>query len=144
MKITSFQTHAVSLAEAPEPIRNSPGEAMANFVTLRLRTDEGLEGLGYAGFVPMVVLPALKAMLDGLAGLAVGMDALDHEAASQRLLRGGGLGSSGGLVTRAVSAIDVALWDIKGKACNQPVWKLLGGLRDRVPCYASGRLWAQS
>jgi len=141
MKIRSFETRAVSLASAPEPIRNSPGEAIANFVTLELRTDEGLEGLGYGGFVPMVALPALKAMLDGLAELAVGMDALDHEAVAGKLLWEGGFGSPGGLVTRAVSAIDTALWDIKGKAFSQPVWKLLGGLRNRVPCYASGRLW---
>lgn len=141
MKIASFETRAVSLAGAPEPIRNSPGEAVANFVTLKLRTDEGLEGLGYGGFIPAVALPALKAMLDGLAGLAVGMDALEREAVSQKLLRTGGEGSPGGLVTRAVSAIDTALWDIKGKAFAQPVWKLLGGLRRRVPCYASGRLW---
>ena len=141
MKIASFDTRAVSLADAPDPIRNSPGETIANFVTLRLRTGDGLEGLGYAGFVPMAALPALKAMLDGLLELAVGMDALDHEAVSQKLLREGGFGSPGGLVTRAVSAIDTALWDLKGRAFSQPVWKLLGGLRDRVPCYASGRLW---
>ena len=44
-------------------------------------------------------------------------------------------------MTRAVSAIDVAIWDMKGKALGQPVYKLLGGFRDRVPTYASGRLW---
>ncbi len=141
MKITSFETHAVSLAEAPEPIRNSPGETVGNFVTLRLRTSAGIEGLGYAGFVPLVVLPALRAMLDSLAELATGMDALDHEAIGGKLLREAGAGSPAGLVTRAVSAIDTALWDLKGRAHSQPVWKLLGGLRRRVPCYASGLLW---
>ena len=46
----------------------------------------------------------------------------------------------GGIFTLALSAIDVALWDIKGKALDQPLWKLLGGHRDRVPTYASGSL----
>jgi L-alanine-DL-glutamate epimerase-like enolase superfamily enzyme len=63
------------------------------------------------------------------------------EAVGERLLRIGGAGAPAGLVTRAVSAIDVALWDIRGKALGQPVYKLLGGYRDRVPCYASGFLW---
>jgi len=45
-----------------------------------------------------------------------------------------------GIFTLALSAIDVALWDIKGKALEQPLWKLLGGHRDRVPTYASGAL----
>jgi L-alanine-DL-glutamate epimerase-like enolase superfamily enzyme len=40
----------------------------------------------------------------------------------------------------ALSAIDIALWDIKGKALDQPLWKLLGGLRNTVPAYASGSL----
>ncbi len=45
-----------------------------------------------------------------------------------------------GIFTLALSAIDIALWDIKGKALEQPLWKLLGGHRERVPTYASGSL----
>ena len=141
MKLTSFETRAIDLTTAPEPIKSSPGEVVANFVTLTLQTDAGVEGIGYAGFVPSVMLPALKAALDGLAGLAIGSDPLDHEAIGQHLLQQGGSGSPGGLVTRATAAVDVALWDIKGKVHSQPLWKLLGGLRNRVPCYASGYLW---
>jgi L-alanine-DL-glutamate epimerase and related enzymes of enolase superfamily len=50
----------------------------------------------------------------------------------------------GGIFTLALSAIDVALWDIKGKALDQPLWKLLGGHRDRVATYASARCAAAS
>lgn len=140
MKLTAFETRAIDLTAAPE-LRNSPGEAFANFVTLTLRTDAGVEGIGYAGFLPSAMLPALKAALDGLAGLAMGRDPLDHEAVRLDLLEQGGFGSPAGLVTRAVSAVETALWDIKGKVHGQPLWKLLGGLRNRVPCYASGYLW---
>ena len=45
-----------------------------------------------------------------------------------------------GIFTMALSAIDVALWDIKGKALGLPLWKLLGGGRDRIATYASGAL----
>ena len=44
------------------------------------------------------------------------------------------------MFTLALSAIDIALWDIKGKALEQPLWKLLGGARDRIATYASGAL----
>ena len=45
-----------------------------------------------------------------------------------------------GVVIEGLSGIDIALWDIKGKALDQPLWKLLGGLRNKVPAYASGSL----
>ena len=141
MKIASFETQAVDLTTAPEPIRGTPGEAIATFVGLTLRTDDDVEGIGYAGFTPPVMLPALKAALDGLAGLTIGMDPLETEKIQAKLLFDGAYGSPGGLVTRAASAIDVALWDIRGKTLAQPVWKLLGGARRRVPAYASGKLW---
>jgi len=141
MKIASFETHAVDLTAAPEPIRGTPGEAIATFVTLTLRTDDGLEGIGYAGFTPPVMLRALKEAVDGLAGLIVGLDPHETDAIQAKLLFDGAYGSPAGLVTRAASAIDVALWDIRGKAFDQPLWKLLGGARSRVPAYASGKLW---
>lgn len=141
MKLASFETHAVDLTSAPEPIRGTPGEAIASFVTLTLRTDDGVEGVGYAGFIPRLMLRALKEAVDALASLAVGSDALLIEDIHKRLLFEGAFGSPGGFVQRAVSAIDVALWDIRGKAFSQPVWKLLGGSRPRVPAYASGGLW---
>jgi len=55
-------------------------------------------------------------------------------------LRAGDTGGPGGIFTLALSAIDTALWDIRGKALDQPLWQLLGGHRERVPTYASGSL----
>jgi L-alanine-DL-glutamate epimerase-like enolase superfamily enzyme len=66
------------------------------------------------------------------------MDALAPEAITDRfLMRGRPLPW---FEARAASAVDVALWDIRGKAAGQPVWKLMGGSRNRVPCYASWRI----
>jgi L-alanine-DL-glutamate epimerase-like enolase superfamily enzyme len=141
MKIQSFSTRIVTLTDRPLPIANSPGAKNANFVTLRLRTADGIEGIGYAGFVPACVIKGLHEVVNGLAGLAIGDDAMNIEAIGQKLLDVAGGGAPAGLITRAVAAIDVALWDIRGKALGKPVYQLLGGYRDRVPVYASGYLW---
>lgn len=141
MKITDFKTRVVKLPREDGPLNDAPGVITASFVTLQLMTDEGVEGIAYAGYVNGLLVPALKATLDALAAQTIGSDPLDTEAVSVRLLRLGGSGAPAGLVTRCAAAIDVALWDIKGKALGQPVYKLLGGFRDTVPAYASGHLW---
>ena len=141
MKIDSFQTLAASPAAAFDAERDGPGKQVANFVTLRLRTDDGIEGVGYGGFVPLAMLKTLEEAIDALVELAIGDDPMMVEAIAAKLLAAGGAGAPAGMVTRAVAAVDVALWDIKGKALGQPVYQLLGGYRDRVPSYASGFLW---
>ena len=141
MQITGHSTRVIDLPRPVGPPGGGPGANIATFVTLKIQTDEGIEGIGYAGFASNVLSKALMETVDGLAGLTVGDDPMMIEAIQERLLAAGGGGAPAGLVTRAVSAIDVALWDIKGKVTGQPVWKLLGGHRQRVPTYASGYLW---
>ncbi len=136
MKITGFETQIVEL-----PRDSGPMGATALFVTLKLHTDDGIEGIGYAGFTSALMMRALRETLDALTEQTLGSDPMMIEAIGARLLAIGGGGSPSGLVTRAVSAIDVALWDIRGKALGQPVYRLLGGFADRVPAYASGHLW---
>ena len=138
MKIASFETRAVRAPRVPGP--SAPVEE-ADYVTLRLRTDDGLDGIAYAGFASPLVTRALKETVDALAAETVGCDPHATEWIGRDLLRRAGGGSPAGLVTRAVSAIDVALWDIRGKALGMPVWKLLGAQSGVVPAYASGYLW---
>src|SRR5256884_1852977 len=83
---------------------------------------------------------ALKVAVDTLAGLVVGDDPTQTEAIAAKLRRVAGSSGPGGIFTLALSAIDTACWDIRGKALGQSVCALLGGLRDRVPTYASGAL----
>src|SRR5581483_7992813 len=100
------------------------------FVTLRLQTDDGIEGIAFAGFASSVMTGALKAAVDGLAELTAGTDPLMVETTTQRLLAiaGGGepggrtAGAPAGIVSRAVAAIDVALWDIKARAAGMPLY----------------------
>jgi L-alanine-DL-glutamate epimerase-like enolase superfamily enzyme len=68
------------------------------------------------------------------------MDPLRIETIVHKLRGAAGNSGPGGIFTLALAAIDIALWDIKGKAFNLPVARLAGGYRDRVPTYASGAL----
>ena len=139
MKITGFKTHLVKLPSAPT-LAGIPDKAdQYTFITLQLHTDEGVEGIGVS-FFGGGLAATLKSAVDQLGALTVGEDPLRPEAIVEKL-RGAAKGSGpAGIFTLACTPIDIALWDIKGKALNQPVWKLLGGFRDRVPTYASGAL----
>ncbi|HYC43849.1 MAG TPA: mandelate racemase/muconate lactonizing enzyme family protein [Burkholderiales bacterium] len=141
MKITQLETHIVRVP-LDEPLANGPTakDATQSFVTLRLRTDEGVEGVGMTFFGGGAMSGALKAAVDGLGALAVGMNPLDIEAIVAKIRVAASSSGPGGIFTLALSAIDIALWDIKGKVLNQPVSRLLGGFRERVPTYASGAL----
>jgi L-alanine-DL-glutamate epimerase-like enolase superfamily enzyme len=112
---------------------------MRPIVILRLRTDSGIEGVGIT-FYGATLTRALHAALEDLAALTVGEDPTRIEAIVAKLRRAADSCGPGGMFTLALSAIDIALWDIKGKALEQPVWKLLGGHRQKVPTYASGSL----
>jgi L-alanine-DL-glutamate epimerase-like enolase superfamily enzyme len=106
-------------------------------IVLRLQTDAGLEGISYITRLHEAA-PAALSILRLYVDRIVGMDALAPEAITDRfLMRGRPLPW---FEARVASAVDVALWDIRGKAAGQPVWKLMGGFRNRVPCYASWRI----
>ena len=140
MKIASCQVTTLSVPE-DDPLANMPEEAgrMRPIVILRLRTDSGIEGIGLT-FYGAGVTRALHAAVEDLAALTVGEDPMRIESILAKLRRAADSCGPAGLFTLAVSAIDIALWDIKGKALEQPLWKLLGGHRERVPTYASGSL----
>ena len=141
MKITGYEVTALNVPET-DPLANTLDDAgrFRPVVTLRLRTDNGIEGIGVT-FYGGKMTGSLKVAVEELAELTVGEDPLRIEKIVAKLRNGTGDSCGpGGIFTLAHSAIDIALWDIKGKALEQPVWKLLGGHRDRVPTYASGAL----
>lgn len=105
----------------------------------RIYTDEGIYGDGEAALSYGVASSAAFGMIKDLANLIIGMDPMQTEVVWQKLYRTTFWGQVGGPVVFAgISAIDVALWDIKGKYLKQPIWNLLGGqFRDSLRCYAS-------
>jgi L-alanine-DL-glutamate epimerase-like enolase superfamily enzyme len=140
MKITHVTTRVLRTpADNPLVVGLPAPTDTREFVTLELGTDQGLVGLGLT-FFGAALTPALKAAVDTLAGLAVGEDPTRVEAITAKLRRAAGSSGPGGIFTLALAAIDIACWDLKGKALGQSVCALLGGLRDRVLTYASGAL----
>jgi len=140
MKISRIESRIVRLP-ADEPLAGGPVAAGAtrDFVTLRVATDAGIEGLGVT-FFGGALTAALKSAVDGLGSIAIGEDPMRVEAIAAKLRGAAGSAGPGGIYTLAAAAIDIALWDIKGKAFNLSVARLAGGCRDRVPAYASGAL----
>jgi L-alanine-DL-glutamate epimerase-like enolase superfamily enzyme len=140
MKITHVTTRVLSTpADNPLVVGLPVPTDTREFVTLELGTDQGLVGLGLT-FFGGALTPALKAAVDALARLLVGDDPTQVEAIAAKLRRAAGGSGPGGIFSLALSAIDMACWDLKGKAVGQSVCALLGGLRDRVATYASGAL----
>jgi L-alanine-DL-glutamate epimerase-like enolase superfamily enzyme len=140
MKITHVTTHLLRTpADNPLVVGLPAPTDTREFVTLELGTDQGLVGIGLT-FFGGALTGALRAAVEGLARLVVGEDPTRTEAIAAKLRRAAGSAGPGGIFTLALSAIDVACWDLKGKALGRSVAALLGGLRDRVPTYASGAL----
>ena len=140
MKITKIQTTFVEVP-ADEPLANGPAEkgATRKLVAVKISTDQGLQGISIA-FFGAGITPALRSAIDSLGALAIGMDPLRIEALHAKFREAAMHAGPGGLFTIASSAIDIALWDIKGKAYGKPVSDLAGGYRKTVPTYASGAL----
>jgi L-alanine-DL-glutamate epimerase-like enolase superfamily enzyme len=140
MKITHVTTRVLRTpADNPLVVGLPAPTDTREFVTLELGTDQGLVGLGLT-FFGGALTPALRAAVDALARLVVGDDPSQVEVIAAKLRRAAGSSGPGGVFTLALSAIDIACWDLRGKAAGQSVCALLGGLRDRVPAYASGAL----
>ena len=140
MKITHVTTRVLRTpADNPLVVGLPAPTETREFVTLELGTDQGAVGIGLT-FFGGALTPALKTAVDELARLTIGEDPTQVEAITGKLRRAAGSSGPGGIFTLALSAVDIACWDLKGKAMGQSVCALLGGLRDRAVTYASGAL----
>jgi L-alanine-DL-glutamate epimerase-like enolase superfamily enzyme len=118
------------------------GRESLTFLRLRVETDNGLVGEGLTG---RFLAPHVAALLNGdIADALAGQDPMPHEALRAMLAKRLNPRGATGPFVSALSALDLALWDIKGKALGQPVARLLGGARDSVPAYATAGMPACS
>ena len=105
-----------------------------HYLFVQVYTDAGIVGLGEAG--NWGYLQATAAAIEKFADYLIGKDPFRIEDFNQNFLRS--VYFRGSVIMSAISAIDIALWDIKGKALGVPVYELLGGkTRDKVRVYAS-------
>ncbi len=129
MKITKIEAFRLPTANSKQ---NSP-------IGCRVYTDTGLYGDGEAGMAYGTGGDAAFGMIVDLAQLVIGMDPLQTELIWETMYKKTFWGQNGGpVVFSGIAAIDVALWDIKGKYFNVPVYQLLGGkVRNKLRAYAS-------
>ena len=112
---------------------------MGKVICLRINTDEGISGFGEVGLSYGKAHDAGVGIAKDYAQLLVGMDPMKIEYIWEHIFRSTFWGMGGGTVINAgMSAVDIALWDIKGKALGVPVWELLGGkTNEKIRAYAS-------
>ncbi len=112
-------------------------------VLVRVRTDDGLEGIGEADSSPEVVKAIIDAPFShniacGLREILLGENALESERLWQKMYRRTMYFGRTSVAVTAMAAIDMALWDLKGKHFGEPIHRLLGGKHhERIPAYAS-------
>jgi D-galactarolactone cycloisomerase len=143
MRITDLEVHILRAPDIGRPHWVSHFIVpRANEVLVRLRTDQGLEGIGQAtSYTPIEAV--VNAFRSGIAELIVGADPLAPERLYQRLFGltsqrlAHEIGWSREALVRISSAVDIAAWDIVGKAAGLPLYRLFGGYRDEVPCYVT-------
>ena len=112
-----------------------PSDIMPGLMLIRVHTENGIVGHGETYYVPHAVAAMIH---DWMARRLVGQDALAIESHWRFLYERSANFGVRGAELRAISAIDLALWDILGQKCGQPVYRLLGGpVRYRVPVYNS-------
>jgi L-alanine-DL-glutamate epimerase-like enolase superfamily enzyme len=139
MKITEVEAIVLRQPAVDEAIADGSQDDLI----VRVHTDAGIVGIGEVDSAPEVVkavieAPASHAIASGLRHVLIGEDPLDIESLWWKMYRASIYYGRRGVAVHAMSGIDIALWDIKGKHLGQPISALLGSpRRDRVRAYAS-------
>jgi L-alanine-DL-glutamate epimerase-like enolase superfamily enzyme len=138
MRITQVESIYLRLPDV-----KSQCDSGQDALIVKVHTDAGITGIGEVDSAPLAVKGAIDAPYShsitcGLGALVVGEDPFETERIWHKMYTRNSYGGRRGVGFHAMSGIDMALWDIKGKALGMPVWKLLGGgFHSRIRCYAS-------
>jgi L-alanine-DL-glutamate epimerase-like enolase superfamily enzyme len=144
VKISSIAIHRLSIP-LRRPVRTSIHDLThVHTVLVEMRSDAGLVGSGYCFAFRRRAAGALHELVLDLAPLYEGKDPVEvraHHAAAWRALNFLGHAGAGMM---ALAALDVACWDLAARSVELPLYRYLGGTRNRVPTYASSGLWIDS
>ena len=138
MRIVDVEALYLRMPELDETRTDSSQDALL----IRIRTDAGITGWGEVDGCPSVAkaiiqAPASHTQVKGLRHMLLGEDPFQTDYLWKKLDDGTSYYGRGGAVIQAMAGIDLALWDIKGKALGKPVWALLGGKPGRLRAYSS-------
>ena len=133
MKITGMESalYAFGLDRRMGDANSPSGRVRGSGCIVELHTDAGLTGIGLGGGG---VRPQMQSMVDQLL---VGQDPRRVQGLWKRMVDKHFKGGHDGLVNDAIATLDMAIWDLKAKANDEPLWKTLGGSMEPVHCYAS-------
>src|SRR2546426_8007142 len=135
MKITAIDTFTLRIPTAKPIALDLPEHRL---VVTRVRTDAGLDGLGYSLVFGGAGSEAVEAYARRLAGLLVGEDPTQVGRLWDKMYRADRGIRKVGVAGYALSALDIGLWDVAGKAAGLPLAKMWGAVTDRVAAYGSG------
>lgn len=139
MKITDIEIHTLLVPDLNTGATSSAQDDIVVFV----HTDEGITGVGETDVNPWIAkacieAPSTHTMGLGLKAMLLGENPLEPERLWEKLYTGSAMNGRRGAVICAIGALDMALWDIRGKAAGKPCWELLGTrAKDHIVPYAS-------
>ena len=139
MKITDIECHVLLVPDLRKDVTSSAQDDIVVFV----HTDEGITGVGETDVNPWVARACIEApgthtMGLGLKEMLIGEDPREPERLWEKLYTGSAMNGRRGALICALGALDMALWDIRGKAAGKPCWQLLGArAKDAIVPYAS-------
>ena len=137
MKITSA---SVRLLQIPVDREYEAGGRVVSaywHVLAEVTTSDGVRGFGYDVFMQRSFMSAVLSASRELAEVLVGLDVFETEKAWERMSYAGRWIGPGGLLHYAIAPLDIAMWDAAARTAGQPVYRLMGGFRDRIEAYAT-------
>jgi L-alanine-DL-glutamate epimerase-like enolase superfamily enzyme len=139
MRIVEVRTVPVAYRYPERPPMSGGGiNASRGALLVFLQTDTGLVGVGEAGVAGGPIVSTRTVVERELAPLVVGQDPFHVERLWRLMAVRTRQHGRRGLLMHAIAGVDIALWDLIGKAVDQPLYRVLGAFRERVPAYASG------
>lgn len=143
MRITDVRTIPVEVKLAVPVYDANYTMATKPALLVEVETDQGLVGLGESAHFGGPMASTAQVIEHELRDYLIGQDPRNIEFLWEMMHKRAYKHARGGVVIAAISGIDIALWDLRGKMAGMPLWRLLGGFRQRVPAYATGGFYSE-